>query len=169
MTEWRAIPGTNGNYFASEEGHIRGRRRQGSSGAPLKPWWSDGYGFVNIHVDGTQRLRPVHQLVLEAFVGPRADGMECRHLDGEPVHGEWSFAIVDGPDDWGHAEEDAAWSDVPISYELLRMDATVVDAVNAGEISQDEFHAEMRFLADDRQQAAEEAAQEAYDREMGAW
>ncbi len=25
-----------------------------------------------------------HRLVLEAFVGPRPDGMQCRHLDGDP-------------------------------------------------------------------------------------
>ena len=33
---------------------------------------------------GRGRQRFVHRLVLEAFVGPCPDGMECRHLDDDP-------------------------------------------------------------------------------------
>ena len=28
----------------------------------------------------------VHRLILETFVGPRPQGMECRHLDGNPLN-----------------------------------------------------------------------------------
>lgn len=33
---------------------------------------------------GREDQRFVHRLVLEAFVGPCPNGMECRHLDGDP-------------------------------------------------------------------------------------
>ncbi len=37
-----------------------------------------------LRADGFYRMRYVHQLVLEAFVGPCPSGLECRHLDGNP-------------------------------------------------------------------------------------
>lgn len=43
----------------------------------------------------------------------------------------------------------------------------LVRQLNEGQISEDEFHDEMRDLAEDHRAMAEEAAQEAYDREMG--
>src|SRR4051794_38431819 len=33
---------------------------------------------------GRDNIRFIHRLVLEAFVGPCPDGLECRHLDGDP-------------------------------------------------------------------------------------
>jgi hypothetical protein len=47
----------------------------------LSPGWNKA-GYLNVNVSGTHR--PVHALVLEAFVGPCPDGLECRHLDGDP-------------------------------------------------------------------------------------
>lgn len=40
------------------------------------------YPFVALWKDGKQKVVFVHQLILEAFVGPCPTGMECRHLDG---------------------------------------------------------------------------------------
>lgn len=42
----------------------------------------NGYIFVGLRRDGKRYNRFVHRLVLEAFVGFRPFGMECRHLDG---------------------------------------------------------------------------------------
>jgi hypothetical protein len=44
-----------------------------------------------------------------------------RRTDGVPIFNEYGFAIVDGPDDWAQAEDDADYSLVPIEYELVRM------------------------------------------------
>ena len=44
-----------------------------------------------------------------------------RRTDGEPIHGEWSFVIVDGPNDWTAAEDDAAGNGHPATYELVEM------------------------------------------------
>lgn len=40
-----------------------------------------GYMRVGLRKDGKTRTRPVHQLVLEAFVGPRPPDLVGRHLD----------------------------------------------------------------------------------------
>lgn len=46
------------------------------------------YGYTRCYVNvvdasKVKRHRQVHTLVLEAFVGPRPPGMECRHLNGD--------------------------------------------------------------------------------------
>ncbi len=50
-------------------------------GKILKPWDNHGYEQINLRKD----LKiSVHTLVLETFVGSCPEGMECRHLDGNP-------------------------------------------------------------------------------------
>lgn len=41
---------------------------------------TNGYRIANLCRDGRVIRRPVHQLVLEAFVGPCPEGMECCHF-----------------------------------------------------------------------------------------
>lgn len=51
----------------------------------LNPWTDKktGYKRVELCLNGTiMRMRTIHQLVLETFVGPRGSKMEGRHLDG---------------------------------------------------------------------------------------
>jgi hypothetical protein len=43
-----------------------------------------GHRMVCLCREGTSRSRLVHHLVMEAFVGTRPEGMECRHLNGVP-------------------------------------------------------------------------------------
>lgn len=48
----------------------------------------DGYhGHVKVGLSkGNKKyFRKVHRLVLEAFVGPRPEGMECCHYNGDPA------------------------------------------------------------------------------------
>lgn len=74
--EWREVPGYGGRYFASSEGRIRGPlgiRAQADHGP---------YVHVTIRRNGRAEARLVHHLVLEAFVGPRPEGLQCRHLNG---------------------------------------------------------------------------------------
>jgi len=47
---------------------------------------SFGYPSVSLWRDNRGHTKEVHRLVLEAFDGPCADGMECRHLDGDPTN-----------------------------------------------------------------------------------
>jgi hypothetical protein len=62
----------------------------------------DGYVRYKLYVDGTYCRKFAHRLVLEAFVGPCPEGMECRHLDGNPQNNHVSNLC------WGTKEENQA-------------------------------------------------------------
>ena len=77
--EWKEV---NPDYIVSSEGQVMSRK----SGKlkMLKPIPdSGGYPFVGIYFGGAKRLRPVHQLVAEAFLGPRpTPSHEVNHKNG---------------------------------------------------------------------------------------
>jgi len=71
-------------YKATRDGRILSYTRQ-SRGKELVPSLSmRGYRTVNLYREGIMYHRRVHQLILTTFVGPRPEGLECRHLDGNP-------------------------------------------------------------------------------------
>lgn len=45
-----------------------------------------GYRYVMLNARGECYSHKVARLVLETFVGPCPDGMECRHLDGNKLN-----------------------------------------------------------------------------------
>lgn len=82
---WLPIPGFEGFYEVSDAGRVRSIRRYTTcgwrGGRVLKPFTdSDGYLRVNLSKRGKIfGLRPVHGLVLLAFVGPPGPGQQVRH------------------------------------------------------------------------------------------
>ena len=90
-------------YSVSNTGQVIGKR-----GKPLKPHINHaGYERVIIHVDGVQKCRFVHCLIAEAFLGPKPDGLVCRHLDGNSRNNfisnlEYSTVEVNLADRWEH-------------------------------------------------------------------
>ena len=92
--EWRPVPGFEDRYEVSDEGRVRGLVcRWGRLKEPrvLKPG-PDSYGhlYVNLiseeHPRSRPLRRPVHQLVAGAFIGPRPEGQDTRHLDGNKLN-----------------------------------------------------------------------------------
>lgn len=83
--EWRPVPGYEGLYDVSSYGRVRSwhntRPRILSACANDR-----GYLTVGLSDGEVQRTRYVHQLALEAFIGPRPDDMETRHYDGNPLN-----------------------------------------------------------------------------------
>lgn len=63
-----------------------GQMRPWSDAVPAKPWLIKGYLGVGIRNHQGRRKVCVHTLVLETYVGPRPEGMECRHLDGNTAN-----------------------------------------------------------------------------------
>lgn len=91
MEEWKDIPDTNGTMQVSNLGRVRSRR--GANGLPLPAGeWrmcklSDhrkGYLQVQVTYPDGKQLRLVHDIVLEAFVGPAPPGQIARH-DPDPT------------------------------------------------------------------------------------
>lgn len=74
--EWCRVEG-HPAYEVSDCGRIRNQ-----AGRVLRPTKA-GHGYRQVALTrGTKAL--VHTLVLEAFVGPRPLGLQCRHLNGRP-------------------------------------------------------------------------------------
>src|SRR5262245_53436346 len=75
---WRRIRGYPG-YAVSNHGRVASRKS--GKWRLLKPRRSGGcYLSVVIYCGGKKFNRSIHKLVLEAFVGPCTEGMECRHF-----------------------------------------------------------------------------------------
>jgi len=84
---WKAIPGFEG-YEVARFGKVRSHNSQyGTRKTPriLKPSIdSCGYAHIGLFRNSVRFSRTVHQLVLEVFVGPRPEGYQCCHNDGNP-------------------------------------------------------------------------------------
>lgn len=80
---WLPVVGWEDRYEVSDLGRVRGIRRQGTKGGLIKTTVDPrGYVRVGLWRPLTRRFnRFVHQLVLEAFVGPRPEGLQTRHLN----------------------------------------------------------------------------------------
>lgn len=90
--EWREITGFPG-YKISNRGRVQSCWCRGSKTRMTAVWKilktrihpQTKRHAINLKRDGTSNYRFVHHLVLEAFVGPRPEGMECRHFpDRDP-------------------------------------------------------------------------------------
>jgi len=87
--EWRPILGYEGHYEVSDQGHVRSLPRatfgNRLTGKVLSVFLSAGYPAVSMPRK-PGGVATIHALVCEAWHGPRAEGMECRHLDGNPLN-----------------------------------------------------------------------------------
>jgi hypothetical protein len=89
MTEnWRPVVGYEGRYEVSDQGRVKSLarlviksdgRHQPRTERILKQARTRGGHMAVCLSNNGQRVRLVHHLVLEAFVGPRPLGMECCH------------------------------------------------------------------------------------------
>jgi hypothetical protein len=84
MTIWKPIPGYEGLYQVSDDGQIQTRDRYGEFIRKAIHADKNGYFRVTLSLVGVKKSYLVHHLVLTAFVGPKPEGMECRHLNGIP-------------------------------------------------------------------------------------
>jgi hypothetical protein len=89
---WMPVPQWGSLYDVSDLGRVRSRPRtvaskggvRSAGGRILTPALNGGgYLIVGLHNSGQRRIAGVHQLVVEAFLGPRSPGTEVRHLDGD--------------------------------------------------------------------------------------
>jgi hypothetical protein len=78
----KPIPGFPG-YQITTDGRVWSESRKYSRIERwLKPCIERGYLQVYLNKNGKSYRRRIHQLVLETYIGPCPEGMECRHLNG---------------------------------------------------------------------------------------
>lgn len=85
--QWRDIPGWPG-YQASNMGRVRSSRSSRSSSSPRvrkAAVATNGFRMLSLRRDGKAYQKTVHSLVLLAFIGPRPDVLETRHLNGDAL------------------------------------------------------------------------------------
>lgn len=91
---WKDIPGHEGAYQVSDQGRVRSlprtvtrSTRNGTvfsrqlPGRVLRPGVSSPLGHSTVAL-GRGNSQYVHALVMQAFVGPRPEGADIRHLNG---------------------------------------------------------------------------------------
>lgn len=89
--ELKDIPGFPGHAI-TKNGRVWSKPRLDSRGNHLPGKWlkpfsmSSGHLQVTLWKNAVNYKYLVHRLVLEAFVGPCPEGMECRHLDDDPIN-----------------------------------------------------------------------------------
>lgn len=99
---WLPIRGWEDHYQVSNLGRVWSQPRLTSPGGLLSPR-AAGKGYRAVSLGGRNRVdyRKVHELVLTTFVGPRPDGLMCRHLNGDPADNVLTNLC------WGTAKENA--------------------------------------------------------------
>jgi hypothetical protein len=99
--EWRPVIGFP-DYMVSNLGRVCSTARKRVPRVLACPPGTRGYRKVTLRLDGRNFTRHVHALVAEAFHGPRPDGMQVRHLDGDQLNNQASNLA------WGSAVDNAA-------------------------------------------------------------
>lgn len=96
--QWKDITGWEGYYQISNLGRLKSLKRPFVTQDKILKACIDKYGypFAGLFRNGKRLACPkIHRLVLEAFVGKRPFGKECRHLDNNKTNNrldniEWS-------------------------------------------------------------------------------
>jgi len=93
---WKPISGYEGTYEVSDQGRVRSLdrtclgkdgRQEFHRGKILKPQkMKNNYLEVSLSSAGARTHRTVHTLVAEAFLGPRPEGHDVAHMDGDRSH-----------------------------------------------------------------------------------
>ena len=95
--EWRDIPGYEGRYQVSDQGRVRsvdryvkcgqgGRGTRLVKGRVLRPAGQKADPHLRVVLGHKANGSCVHSLVALTFLGPRPDGYDVRHLDGDPLN-----------------------------------------------------------------------------------
>lgn len=100
---WKPVVGLEAFYEVSSHGRVRRSTQYRNCGRDALSQWAveSGHRQVVMSMHGKKHRRLVHRLVLESFDGPCPDGMECRHMDGDPSNNHKSNL------EWGTPTENA--------------------------------------------------------------
>lgn len=139
--EWRSVAGFEGAYEVSDLGRVRSVSRvvMRANGAPqtvrgrvLKtPQGTDGYPCIRLGAQGV--TRKVHVMVAEAFLGPRPEGLQVCHRDGDRLNPRLQNLRYDTPsanmrDMVRHGRNNTAKVHCPLGHEYVDSNTYYVQA-----------------------------------------
>ena len=83
ITTWKDVPGFEGRYQASEDGHIRSINCRGSNITKiLKPYTKGDYATVRLKDKQKSVCRLVHRIIAETFIPNPSNLAEVNHKNG---------------------------------------------------------------------------------------
>lgn len=85
---WRPVVGYEDTYMVSNQGRVWSRPRRATPGGLVstRPKERTDHRLVRLSQHSQKSVFTVHTLVATAFIGPRPDGLQCRHLDSDPTN-----------------------------------------------------------------------------------
>jgi hypothetical protein len=103
---WAPVRGYEGVYEVSSLGSVRRCDSYHASPKTLKPADKRGYLQVCLSMGGAMCTFTVHRLVCEAFIGPRPDGMDINHKNGNKAdNSAANLEYVTHAENMSHADE----------------------------------------------------------------
>lgn len=102
---WMPVVGYEGHYEVSDQGRVRSLDRKDFKGRSIRGQIiaqgdnrTDGSKQIHLTLDGVRHTHAVHNLVLEAFVGPRPHRGAREHINGNRhdnrlINLRWGVAI----------------------------------------------------------------------------
>lgn len=161
---WLPVVGYEGHYEVSDAGGVRSVSRTTTyrdgrvftyAGQPIKAVPDPrGYLYVALWMNGHGVTRPAHQLVLEAFVGPRPEGMETLHGNGVPGDNRlgnlrWGTHAENAQDTLRHGRHNMlSKSTCPRGHDLLAPNLVPSDLPGRNCLSCNQAHALANAAAD---------------------
>lgn len=126
----KPIPNHPG-YRITEDGRVWSNKRHRWLKTRID---TNGYLSVNFPTEKGFRTVPIHRPLLETFVGPSPEGMECRHLDGNRLNNSLNNLA------WGTRSEnqqDATLHGTRPGQKLNRLQVRVIHhLLESGEMTQ---------------------------------
>lgn len=122
---WKPYPNDT-SYYVSDRGRVWSWKRGGKF---LTSHLSeDGYALVGLTIGRRVKTRPIHQLVLETFIGARPIGKQACHADGDknnntPANLRWDTCANNNADKKRHG----TWHDGPRNPRAKLTEAQVVE------------------------------------------
>ena len=97
MEIWRPVVGYEGRYEVSNLGNLRSLKFRGVCGENLMKSSKNYNGYHVVSLGKERKQFRLHVLVLEAFVGPRPEGMQGCHRDNDKSNNSLSNLRWDTP------------------------------------------------------------------------
>jgi len=130
---WTPIREYEGLYEVSTAGRVRSFPRSGTRGGVLRPDLSNtGYLAVRLYKKNATKHLNVHALVATAFHGPRPEGYECRHLNGDRTDNRlenlrWGTSLENSQDMIAHGRTNARITHCPQGHEYSTENTYIFD------------------------------------------